>query len=82
VSGHFGFKDECKAKYGLSLYYRFLLCFQCLPLACRVATPHGDVLCLHGGLSPEVTSPYVFGWSHTSKYGYATRAPSLGPPPL
>lgn len=54
VSGHFGFKDECKAKYGLSLYYRFLLCFQCMPLACRVATPHGDVLCLHGGLSPEV----------------------------
>ena len=55
VSGHFGFKEECKAKYGLSLYYRFLLCFQCMPLACRVATPHGDVLCLHGGLSPEVT---------------------------
>lgn len=28
VSSHFGFKDECKAKYGLTVYYRFLLSFQ------------------------------------------------------
>lgn len=28
VSAHFGFKDECKAKYGLTVYYRFLLAFQ------------------------------------------------------
>jgi serine/threonine-protein phosphatase 2B catalytic subunit len=43
VSGHFGFKEECKKKYGLSLYYRFLLCFQCMPLAALVNTPHGKV---------------------------------------
>lgn len=28
VSAHFGFKDECKMKYGLTVYYRFLLAFQ------------------------------------------------------
>lgn len=28
VSAHFGFKDECKVKYGLTVYYRFLLAFQ------------------------------------------------------
>lgn len=31
VSAHFGFKDECKAKYGLTVYYRFLLAFQVCP---------------------------------------------------
>jgi len=52
VSGHFGFKEECKAKYGLSLYYRFLLCFQTMPLAATVETPHGKVRareCAGGG---------------------------------
>lgn len=28
VSAHFGFKEECKMKYGLTVYYRFLLAFQ------------------------------------------------------
>ena len=32
VSSHFGFKDECKTKYGQSLYNRFVLCFQSLPI--------------------------------------------------
>jgi hypothetical protein len=33
VSGHFGFKEECKTKYGVNIYYSFLLLFQTMPLA-------------------------------------------------
>ena len=52
VSGHFGFKDECKVKYGVNVYYRFLLAFQTMPLAAVVTTSYGDIFACHGGLSP------------------------------
>lgn len=54
VSGHFGFKEECKKKYGVQLYYRFLLLFQTMPLAALVSTAYGDIFACHGGLSPEL----------------------------
>lgn len=54
VSAHFGFKDECKGKYGRALYNRFVLCFQSLPIAASITTPHGELLAVHGGISPEI----------------------------
>jgi len=54
VSGHFGFKEECKMKYGVQVYYRFLLMFQTLPLAAVITTEYGSVFACHGGLSPGV----------------------------
>ena len=52
VSGHFGFKEECKIKYGVNVYYRFLLTFQTMPLAAVISTAYGDIFACHGGLSP------------------------------
>lgn len=54
VSGHFGFKQECKVKYGVNVYYKFLLLFQTMPLAAIVSTAYGDIFCVHGGLSPSL----------------------------
>ena len=42
VSGHFGFKEECVRKYGLPVYYRFLLCFQTMPIGALVHTEDGE----------------------------------------
>lgn len=53
VSGHFGFKEECKIKYGVNVYYRFLLTFQTMPLAAVISTAYGDIFACHGGLSPQ-----------------------------
>ena len=41
-------------KYGVQLYYRFLLLFQTMPLAALVTTAYGDLFLCHGGLSPDI----------------------------
>ena len=41
-------------KYGVQLYYRFLLLFQTMPLAAVVTTAYGDMFACHGGLSPDI----------------------------
>lgn len=56
VSGHFGFKQECKMKYGVNIYYSFLLMFQTMPLGAIIATAFGDIYACHGGLSPGLTT--------------------------
>jgi serine/threonine-protein phosphatase 2B catalytic subunit len=54
LTAHFGFKDECKAKYGLTVYYRFLKCFERMPLCAVVSSQQGRYFCCHGGISPEL----------------------------
>lgn len=49
-------QDECKAKYGLPVYYRFLRCFELMPLCAIVANYHGRYFCTHGGISPGLKS--------------------------
>ncbi|CAM9888099.1 unnamed protein product, partial [Ectocarpus sp. 12 AP-2014] len=56
LTTHFGFKDECKSKYGLPVYYRFLRCFELMPLCAVIANDHGRYFCTHGGISPDLTS--------------------------
>ncbi|CAM9623025.1 unnamed protein product [Pylaiella littoralis] len=56
LTTHFGFKDECKSKYGLPVYYRFLRCFELMPLCAVVANDHGRYFCTHGGISPGLES--------------------------
>ena len=47
----YGFYDECKRRYTVKLWRIFGDCFNCMPLAAVV----GDkILCMHGGLSPEL----------------------------
>ncbi|KAG5187395.1 serine/threonine-protein phosphatase PP1 [Tribonema minus] len=49
----YGFFDECKRRYSVSLYKKFIACFDCMPVSAIVG---GRVLCMHGGLSPSLDS--------------------------
>jgi protein phosphatase len=48
----FGFKGECEMKLGSAVYSAIVDCFTFLPFAARI---NGKVLCLHGGIGPEVS---------------------------
>ncbi|ETM55560.1 hypothetical protein L914_01246 [Phytophthora nicotianae] len=54
ISSFYGFRNECRVKYGISAYYHFLSCFQSMPVAATLSTSRGKVFCVHGGLSPEL----------------------------
>ena len=60
TSGYFGFKRECQAKYGLAVFNKCCDAFQAMPLACTVTTAVGKFFCVHGGISPNVTSLHQF----------------------
>ena len=47
----YGFYDECKRRYSIKLWKIFTDCFNCLPVA---ALLDDKILCMHGGLSPEL----------------------------
>jgi len=47
----YGFYDECKRRYNIKLWKTFTDCFNCLPVAAIVDE---KILCMHGGLSPEL----------------------------
>lgn len=48
----YGFYDECKRRYSIKLWKIFTDCFNCLPICCLVDE---KIICMHGGLSPEIT---------------------------
>ncbi|KDO22081.1 hypothetical protein SPRG_12067 [Saprolegnia parasitica CBS 223.65] len=54
ISSFYGFRLECKAKYGLSVYFHFIECFRSLPLAAILDAPDGRIFCVHAGLSPDL----------------------------
>lgn len=47
----YGFYDECKRRFNVRLWKIFSECFNCLPVA---AVVDEKILCMHGGLSPEL----------------------------
>ncbi|KAH0459335.1 hypothetical protein IEQ34_012149 [Dendrobium chrysotoxum] len=49
----YGFYDECKRRFNVRLWRIFTDCFNCLPIAAIIDE---KILCMHGGLSPELTS--------------------------
>jgi len=49
----YGFYDECKRRYSIKLWKIFSDIFNCLPVSALVDE---KILCMHGGLSPELDS--------------------------
>jgi len=49
----YGFYEECKERYGLKIWKSFNDCFNCLPLGAIIEE---KILCIHGGLSPDLKS--------------------------
>eukprot|EP01059_Diplonema_ambulator_P001297 TRINITY_DN1104_c4_g1_i2.p1 TRINITY_DN1104_c4_g1~~TRINITY_DN1104_c4_g1_i2.p1 ORF type:complete len:322 (+),score=88.59 TRINITY_DN1104_c4_g1_i2:70-966(+) len=49
----YGFYDECKRRYSVRLWKQFTDTFNCMPVG---AVIDEKVLCMHGGLSPELHS--------------------------
>ncbi|KAK1258268.1 Serine/threonine-protein phosphatase PP1 [Acorus gramineus] len=49
----YGFYDECKRRFNVRLWKVFTDCFNCLPVA---AVIDEKILCMHGGLSPELNN--------------------------
>ncbi|KAG8371447.1 hypothetical protein BUALT_Bualt13G0088500 [Buddleja alternifolia] len=49
----YGFYDECKRRFNVRLWKFFTDCFNCLPVAALIDE---KILCMHGGLSPELTN--------------------------
>lgn len=47
----YGFYDECKRRYSINLWKVFTQCFDWLPIAALV---DGRILCMHGGISPDL----------------------------
>mmetsp|Transcript_28622 Transcript_28622/g.82814 ORF Transcript_28622/g.82814 Transcript_28622/m.82814 type:complete len:302 (+) Transcript_28622:149-1054(+) len=49
----YGFYDECKRRYSIRLWKTFTDCFNCVPVS---AVVEDKILCMHGGLSPELSN--------------------------
>lgn len=49
----YGFYDECKRRFGIKLWKTFTDCFNCLPCSAIIDE---KIFCMHGGLSPELTT--------------------------
>ncbi|KAF8394283.1 hypothetical protein HHK36_020489 [Tetracentron sinense] len=49
----YGFYDECKRRFSVRLWKLFNDCFNCLPVAALI---NQKILCVHGGLSPDLHS--------------------------
>jgi len=47
----YGFYDECKRRYDIKIWKAFTDCFNVLPVC---AVVEDKILCMHGGLSPEL----------------------------
>jgi len=52
ISRIYGFWEECKRRYSIKLWRQFVDLFNCLPVAALI---EDKILCMHGGLSPELT---------------------------
>ena len=53
ISRIYGFYDECKRRFSIKLWKQFVDVFNCLPVAAII---DDKIFCVHGGLSPELTS--------------------------
>ena len=50
----YGFYDECRRRFSVKIWKQFCNTFNCLPCT---AVIDDKIICMHGGLSPEVSAP-------------------------
>jgi serine/threonine-protein phosphatase PP1 catalytic subunit len=53
ITRMYGFYDECKRRYNLSMWREFCSMFNYLPISAIIDE---RILCMHGGLSPELSN--------------------------
>jgi serine/threonine-protein phosphatase PP1 catalytic subunit len=53
INRFYGFYDECKRRFSVRVWKAFCDCFNCLPVAAII---DDKILCMHGGLSPELSN--------------------------
>lgn len=53
ISSIYGFFDECKRRYNIKLYKHFVDLFNCMPIAALIDE---RILCMHGGISENLSS--------------------------
>lgn len=53
INRSYGFYDECKRRYTVTLWTEFCKCFNFMPVSAII---EDRILCMHGGLSPELHS--------------------------
>lgn len=53
ITRMYGFYDECKRRYNLSMWRDFCSMFNYLPISAIIDE---RILCMHGGLSPEINN--------------------------
>ena len=53
INKTYGFYDECKRRYSVSLWRDFGNCFNYMPVSAIIEQ---RILCMHGGLSPDLHS--------------------------
>ena len=53
INRTYGFFDECKRRYNIRIWKTFSDCFNWLPISALV---NEKILCMHGGLSPELVN--------------------------
>ena len=51
----YGFYDECRKRYDVSVWKKFTECFNYLPISALI---EDKILCMHGGISPDINSIY------------------------
>lgn len=53
INRTYGFYDECKRRYSIALWRDFGFCFNYMPVSALI---ENRILCMHGGLSPDLHS--------------------------
>lgn len=61
INRMYGFYDECKRRYNVKIWKEFGLCFNVLPVC---AVVDDKILCMHGGLSPDLNDLEIINQQH------------------